>query len=210
MDNFRHPYLATSPQDFWHRWHISLSTWLRDYLFIPLGGSRSGLWFTARNLLITMLIGGLWHGANWTFIAWGAVHGTWLVAHRFLPKSGAQSHQSGWPAWWIKFGKQLGTFHLVCLTWLLFRCDSLQQAWDMLLRLGEDWSWTPFAAFSFGLGILLVGPLLLFEIWVERRGALLALTKTHWLVRSLVYLFILLSILYLAPNQASEFIYFQF
>jgi alginate O-acetyltransferase complex protein AlgI len=210
MDNFRHPYLATSPQDFWHRWHISLSTWLRDYLFIPLGGSRSGLWFTARNLLITMLIGGLWHGANWTFIAWGAVHGAWLVAHRMLTESRTQSDLSVQTAWWIKLVKQLGTFHLVCLTWLLFRCDSLPQAWEMLMRLGQDWSWTPFAAFSLGLGGLLAAPLLIYESWVEHQGRLLALTESHWLIRSLVYLFVLLSILYFAPNQASEFIYFQF
>src|SRR6185295_19363586 len=78
-ENFNMPYIATSIQDFWHRWHISLSTWLRDYLFIPLGGSRAGQWHTLKNLCITMLLGGLWHGASWHFVVWGGFHGVGLV-----------------------------------------------------------------------------------------------------------------------------------
>jgi alginate O-acetyltransferase complex protein AlgI len=84
MVNFRQPYLASSLEDFWRRWHISLSTWLRDYLYIPLGGNRRGELRTYINLLITMLLGGLWHGANWTFVVWGAVHGVWLAMERFF------------------------------------------------------------------------------------------------------------------------------
>jgi MBOAT, membrane-bound O-acyltransferase family len=83
-ENFRMPYLATSITDFWHRWHITLSTWLRDYLYIPLGGSRHGTLATLRNLMITMLLGGLWHGAQWTFVAWGGVHGVMLCIERLL------------------------------------------------------------------------------------------------------------------------------
>ena len=206
MDNFKHPYFARSPQEFWTRWHISLSTWLRDYLYIPLGGNRGSRWFTARNLMITMLIGGLWHGASWTFVAWGAVHGAWLVWHRFSSgKSGAAAS-----AWWISGLKMLATFHLVCLTWLLFRAVTIEQAWQMLLTLGRDWTWTPLAAFGMGILSVLVVPLLAYEAWVERRGKLLALTEVHWLPRAMLYLFILLSILYFAPSRSSEFIYFQF
>src|SRR5882724_3443409 len=95
MVNFRQPYLATSLQDFWRRWHISLSTWLRDYLYIPLGGSRDSELRTCRNLFLTMLIGGLWHGANWTFVLWGAYHGTLLILHRLLTRN---SHHQGAPA----------------------------------------------------------------------------------------------------------------
>lgn len=84
MVNFRQPYLATSLQDFWRRWHISLSTWLRDYLYIPLGGSRDGEGKTIRNLMTTMLLGGLWHGANWTFVLWGGIHGGGLALERFV------------------------------------------------------------------------------------------------------------------------------
>src|SRR5215475_6202492 len=82
-DNFKFPFIVANPRDFWHNWHISLSTWLRDYLFIPLGGSRGSSSFVARNLVITMLLGGLWHGASWNFVLWGGFHGTWLVLHRF-------------------------------------------------------------------------------------------------------------------------------
>src|SRR5947209_5821339 len=82
--NFRFPYFAANIAEFWHRWHISLSSWLRDYLFIPLGGSRGTAWKTARNLMITMTLGGLWHGANWTFILWGVVHGLLLIGHRLF------------------------------------------------------------------------------------------------------------------------------
>ena len=82
-ENFNMPYLATSITNFWHRWHITLSTWLRDYLYIPLGGSRYGMLATLRNLMITMLLGGLWHGAQWTFVAWGGFHGALLCIERF-------------------------------------------------------------------------------------------------------------------------------
>ena len=84
MVNFRQPYLATTLQDFWRRWHISLSSWLRDYLYIPLGGNRKSEGRTYGNLLTTMLIGGLWHGANWTFVIWGGIHGGWLALERLL------------------------------------------------------------------------------------------------------------------------------
>jgi hypothetical protein len=106
MVNFRQPYLATSLQDFWRRWHISLSTWLRDYLYIPLGGSRNGETQTYRNLMTTMLLGGLWHGANWTFVFWGAIHGIGLSigAHSEIVQispsttAGSVLRPSGWLA----------------------------------------------------------------------------------------------------------------
>ena len=116
-DNFRFPYAARGFSDFWRRWHISLSTWLRDYLYIPLGGNRGGEWATCRNLMLTMLLGGLWHGASWMFVLWGGLHGTFLVAERFVRRAR--------PAW---FGATapaavltVVTFLLVCLTWVPFR-----------------------------------------------------------------------------------------
>lgn len=209
MDNFRHPYFATSPQDFWKRWHISLSSWLRDYLYIPLGGNRGTSWFTSRNLMITMLLGGLWHGAAWTFIAWGAVHGAWLIAHRLLTreeKVKGDIHKS----FLNKPIKIALTFNTVCITWLLFRAQSLEQVQGMVARMWQDWQWTDLAGYSFAMVALLAGPLLVYEWWVERRGNLLALTHSHWLVRSVVYMIIVLCILYFAPERPSEFIYFQF
>ena len=114
--NFNAPYLATSPSDFWRRWHISLSRWLRDYLYIPLGGNRKGPTRTMVNLFITMLLGGLWHGANWTFVIWGAYHGTLLAIQRLLPKS--IEHPLFRP-----IGMFL-TFMAVCVGWVLFGANA--------------------------------------------------------------------------------------
>jgi alginate O-acetyltransferase complex protein AlgI len=119
--NFNSPYKAVSITDFWRRWHMSLSTWLRDYLYIPLGGNRHGPWRTYFNLFATMLIGGLWHGANWTFVIWGGYHGALLAIERAV---GKKSVISGAPP-----ALQRGlTFMLVLLGWVLFRCASLSQA----------------------------------------------------------------------------------
>ncbi len=203
MDNFRQPYLATSPADFWRRWHISLSGWLRDYVFIPLGGSRGGVALTCRNLMITLLLGGLWHGASWTFIVWGAFHGLWLVLHRVL--GGGRAHAHGAVLWRI-----LVTFHLVCLGWLFFRAESMAQAWTMLTRLTVGWAWTPLAAYSLSMTAVFALPVMIYEAWVERRGNTLALTHSAWPARVLVYLAMILAMLFLAPDKPGEFIYFQF
>src|SRR5262245_20526389 len=123
-DNFNAPYLATSPSDFWKRWHISLSRWLRDYLYIPLGGNRNGPVRTMVNLFITMLLGGLWHGANWTFVVWGAYHGALLTIQRLLPKSLER------PAF-----RPIGmfvTFLAVCVGWVLFRAQTFADAIKIL------------------------------------------------------------------------------
>ena len=118
--NFERPYLARNVRDFWSRWHISLSTWLRDYLYIPLGGNRGPRWKTVRNLMLTMLLGGLWHGAAWTFVAWGAWHGLLLVFARGSSKRPAESISRS-QVW----RQRLVTFHLVLLGWLLFRAQDL-------------------------------------------------------------------------------------
>ena len=133
--NFNLPYFATSPRDFWNRWHISLSTWLRDYLYIPLGGSRGGTLLTYRNLMLTMVLGGLWHGAAWTFVVWGIYHGLLLVVHR-LASPWLERIQPSDPvdrACW-KGLRIVVTFHLVCLGWLIFRAESMEQAAGMLER----------------------------------------------------------------------------
>jgi hypothetical protein len=118
MRNFLTPYFATNPSEFWTRWHISLSTWLRDYLYIPLGGNKHGHLNTLRNLMITMLLGGLWHGAGLFFIIWGAFHGALLVLYRLIPIDEFLIRHFG------RFGKLLATilfFHLVCIGWIFFR-----------------------------------------------------------------------------------------
>jgi D-alanyl-lipoteichoic acid acyltransferase DltB (MBOAT superfamily) len=129
--NFNSPYAAVSLQDFWRRWHMTLSRWLRDYLYIPLGGNRKGTLITYRNLMLTMVLGGLWHGAAWTFVIWGAIHGVGLALERALgwrPTSPA--------ARW--FGRLL-TFHVVCFAWIFFRADSFARAGAVLERLFTAW-----------------------------------------------------------------------
>ena len=131
MTNFRAPYAASGPSDFWRRWHISLSEWLRDYLYVPLGGNRGGTWRTYRNLFLTMLIGGLWHGAAWHFVLWGAYHGFLLIAARALGDRIPFSLPS-----WARPLRVLAFFHLTCLGWALFRAPSLSAcalAWRKLL-----------------------------------------------------------------------------
>src|SRR5262249_36238201 len=117
--NFHLPYLATSPSDFWRRWHISLSTWLRDYLYVPLGGNRHGRGRESRNLMLTMLLGGLWHGARWTFVAWGLYHGLILCAYRLL-RIGDVAPRAHFGRWLVRV---FVMFHLTCAGWLLFRAD---------------------------------------------------------------------------------------
>jgi alginate O-acetyltransferase complex protein AlgI len=129
--NFASPYTAVSLQDFWRRWHMTLSRWLRDYLYIPLGGNRKGRILTYRNLLLTMLLGGLWHGAAWTFVVWGGIHGLGLAIERAVgwrPHTRAQQ--------W--FGRVL-TFHVVCFAWVFFRADSFATAREVLVRLFTAW-----------------------------------------------------------------------
>ena len=130
-DNFNRPYTSASPQEFWRRWHISLSTWLRDYLYISLGGSRAGQMRMLLALFTTMLLGGLWHGANWTFVVWGAYHGLLLVVHRlWLAWRPAQQALTG-----VRLGMaRLLTFHLVCIGWILFRASDFETA----LSVGEQ------------------------------------------------------------------------
>ncbi len=144
VTNFREPYLSLSITDFWRRWHMSLSQWLRDYLYIPLGGNRGSRFATSRNLMITMLLGGLWHGAAWTFVVWGGLHGLYLLVERLL----GIDHRR-W-RWWQQPFALLWTFSLVLFAWVFFRSPDIQSAWEYLGGLFEwggwdlpagDWAW---------------------------------------------------------------------
>jgi len=211
MVNFRHPYFAKSPQEFWLRWHISLSSWLRDYLYIPLGGNRKGAVRTYLNLILTMLLGGLWHGAAWTFIIWGALHGGWLALHRLL--SGKQQPRDGGveDGRFTSFIKMAVTFHLVCLCWLFFRADSAGQAFAMLGRLaGGGWHFGGLETGMLSLMALYLIPLVAYEWWCEKKGDLLALTRSHWGWRAIIYVYMLWMILFFGSPVQQEFIYFRF
>ncbi|HCP2902146.1 TPA: MBOAT family protein [Escherichia coli] len=124
--NFNSPYIATDLQDFWRRWHITLSTWLRNYVYIPLGGNRKGVFRTYLNLFLTFLIGGFWHGAGWNFLAWGALHGAGLVIHRYWSQNGFRMPSV--VGWFV-------TFNYVNITWIFFRTDSLNDAFSLLKKM---------------------------------------------------------------------------
>lgn len=134
--NFNSPYRAISLPDFWKRWHITLSNWLTDYVYFSIGGLRKRPFNLYRNVVLTMLIGGLWHGAAWTFVIWGGMHGLGLAVNRWWENRRRQQKRRPRQEWWIKAACILATFHFVCLTWVFFRAASLQQAWDVLSRLG--------------------------------------------------------------------------
>ena len=167
-ENFTAPYLAESVREFWQRWHITLSKFLRDYLFIPLGGSRGGAARTCANLLITMLLGGLWHGAKWSFLFWGGLHGAFLIAHRFwstLPIARRLRDQTGPMRSVYRVFAVALTFHLVCLAWCFFRLDELSASlacvakwvpsWDKPLLAGgaADWSlWSVLVGYGLVVG----------------------------------------------------------
>ena len=209
MLNFRMPYFATNPQEFWSRWHISLSSWLRDYLYIPLGGNRRGGWTTYRNLSLTMLLGGLWHGAAWHFVAWGAFHGALLIVHRrckgWVEKW--NSTRAGASAWVHPFFV-LHFFCWTCFGWLLFRVDHLHDIVTLAKNTFSPW------AFNGKVALLSIGcfflPLLLLELWQERTRDLLVIKRAPPVVRLLIYSGILFLIILSGWVEEREFIYFQF
>ena len=216
MFNFRMPYFAHSPSDFWRRWHISLSQWLRDYLYIPLGGNRGGELFTYRNLMLTMILGGLWHGAALTFVAWGVFHGSILCLYRPIERR-LSDHVEGAPP--ERAIAATVMFTLVCVSWLFFRAESIDQAIGMTRLMTTDvsgWSATlagsadPLFLSSLAMIAFFVGPLMIYEGWVERRGDMLALLEAPAVVRGLAYVYAAAMMYFFPPPSASVFIYFQF
>jgi alginate O-acetyltransferase complex protein AlgI len=211
MENFRRPYFAASPREFWQRWHISLSSWLRDYLYIPLGGNRGREVITCRNLILTMVLGGLWHGAAWTFVVWGAFHGLWLTLHRVWVNKrigGDNVRQKQ-----VRLGKALAvvaTFHIVCVGWVFFRADNLEHAMKLLGSLLRAWHVTDLLATGSCLMLFFLGPWLAFEYWMERHQDSKRLMGLAWGVRFIVYLYIVFMLLFFAAPSPVEFIYFQF
>jgi len=205
--NFKLPYFATNPREFWQRWHISLSTWLRDYLYIPLGGNRNGKGHMYMALLVTMLLGGLWHGASWTFVVWGAYQATLLIVHRIFTKPDERPKGQHPFKYFLKI---IFFFHLVVLGWLFFRAQSFGQIVNMLQALmfnfrfnQQDLSlWIKSAGF--------VLPLLAIQIWQFKSNDLIILFKQHWLLKTIVYAFLTYLVLGWGIMKTEEFIYFQF
>jgi alginate O-acetyltransferase complex protein AlgI len=206
-DNFRFPYAAVGFSDFWRRWHITLSSWLRDYLYIPLGGNRHGPRRTYAALMTTMLLGGLWHGANWTFVAWGGLHGLYLSAERAL-RQRFSGYRPG-PLMFVALG--LLTYLLVNVTWVFFRAKTFGKAWTVLRGMaGQNPGVAPILptfALS-GVGIIVGG--ILVTHWLMRSRTLESVVaKTPAMVVAVVWALMGFAIL-IAQGDGSAFIYFQF
>jgi alginate O-acetyltransferase complex protein AlgI len=207
VQNFHFPYLARNPSDFWSRWHMSLSTWFRDYVYIPLGGNRGSHSETVRNLLLTMLLAGLWHGAAWVFVIWGAYHGLLLVLYRYSPLSCLNRKQDE-PGW--RRGLALPVmFSLTLVGWAIFRSPNLGYFWGWLTALGH---WGPAALpwqSSWWWLVIHVAPLILLQLLTFRFADETKFMRLPWQVRGVIYtVLILLIVSSTAADQ--EFIYFQF
>jgi len=205
MVNFRQPYLSQTLQEFWRRWHISLSTWLRDYLYISLGGNRKSESRTMSNLLTTMLLGGLWHGANWTFVIWGGIHGLGLAVERIIGVAKDWS-SSDFIGRWVR---RIFIFHVVCFSWIFFRGESLGAAWAFIRGLA-NWNWQPsyLAAAKFLIAFSL--PLFMLDLYLEATGDEYLFESRPHFQRVAVALTCVLAIVLFGANQANAFIYFQF
>ncbi len=217
MRNFRYPYFSRDIAEFWRRWHISLSTWFRDYLYIPLGGNRHGRLRTVRNVLIIFLVSGFWHGANWTFVVWGAIHGLLFLPLLLADRTKAASDtvaKGRWLPTTVELIRMVGTFALVCLAWVFFRASSVGQAVEILGRIAS-----PSLLIPPGIGVphhwlwACLGALVTFLVeWLARERA-------HGLqldgllprpARWTLYYALLAGLALGAPMTGGEFIYFQF
>jgi D-alanyl-lipoteichoic acid acyltransferase DltB (MBOAT superfamily) len=209
--NFHTPYFAASPAEFWRRWHISLSTWLRDYLYIPLGGNRYGRWVEYRNLLITMALGGLWHGAGFLFILWGIWHGLMLVICRALPFDKYLNDAFGRLGTVIAI---LVTFHIVAFGWILFRAHD-DTVVPLIVSIGQLAHWRPnlFWLLLFGRGLLFLGSIVFVTEYLGYRKNIEFIELFRNLNPYLAAVFAVacyLGITILARREGAQFIYFQF
>ncbi len=206
MVNFRQPYFSANIQEFWQRWHISLSTWLRDYLYIPLGGNRKGRIRTYINLMVTMLLGGLWHGASMHFVIWGGLHGFYLSVHRIFSQRNLSGRNQ--PAW-RKLMKVFVTFHFVTFAWIFFKASTLSEGVGYVKSMSSS-----FGSISLSLLLLTVcfsGLACLVDLPMFKYDREYLFTgKENYLLRGTVYAVLLLSIFYVGENSAEPFIYFKF
>lgn len=225
MDNFKRPYHAKSIAEFWKRWHISLSTWFKDYVYIPLGGNRVGMsrWYV--NLFIVFLVSGLWHGANWTFVIWGALHGVYLIVgivtfesrNRIAKKLKLNLYPNV-----RKVIQVLTTFCLVCFSWIFFRANDVSEAAGMIRNIFSGWQGL-FSIDNIGRNIFLGQGAKAFVVaialivfmesihMIQRHGSIRhMLDKRPAYIRFAIYIILILGIIFLGQFQNTEFIYFQF
>jgi D-alanyl-lipoteichoic acid acyltransferase DltB (MBOAT superfamily) len=209
MVNFRLPYFSRTPSEFWQGWHISLSSWLRDYLYIPLGGNRSGPIGTYRNLALTMLLGGLWHGAAWTFIAWGAYQGAILVVYRLIRVDVSRSERSreGSMTPLINAALTLLMFCLTMLGWLFFRAASMQDVWIFAQR---TFLWTAGSWDGWLHVLAYISPLLAMQVLQKHTGRLELISETKGFIGLTVRAMLIYALVFLSASGGQEFIYFDF
>ncbi len=205
--NFRLPYFALDPQDFWRRWHITLSQWLRDYLYIPLGGGRGTRRQVFRNLMITMGLGGLWHGAAWNFVAWGIFHGALLIGYRLAGKEFTRENQ---PAGWRCVLPILVMFHFTCLGWVLFRIENIADFPIIIHRLFVGWGDLSGTGQDFLRLIGYTALLVVFQVFQYRKDDLMIQWRMPVWARVLLYLLLYFSLTVGGAFDGRAFIYFQF
>ena len=210
--NFLFPYFVISPQEFWRHWHISLSTWLRDYLYVPLGGNRGSALKTMRNLMITMVLGGLWHGAAWTFVLWGVYQGVALVIGRSILAWGARrgiAVPGGWN--WKRVLLAVMMFHVTCYGWLIFRAQSASQISDLTRRVVTDLLPSPATLIPLLTPLaLIVGPLMAVHAYQARRGSESAPLGLQPPIRYALYGAVFYLVVLFGSFEGAQFIYFQF
>lgn len=214
MINFEQPYLSANITEFWRRWHISLSSWLKDYLYIALGGNRQGISKTYRNLFITMLLGGLWHGASWNFVVWGALHGLYLAVHKFMlgdrkPQDRFQYSGLGSVA---RFALNLAFTNLIVLfAWLFFRAKTFGDAWYFLVNIFH-WQGSDLTPRLVTITLTFLVAVLVFDIpeYKLRSQASLMQLPSRAALWAICAAMVLTFILYMSTATPLPFVYFQF
>ena len=210
IENFKYPYFSVNIREFWQRWHISLTTWFRDYLYIPLGGSRSSIMSSTRNILIVFLISGLWHGANWTFIVWGLVHVTLYIPFFIKRRNTVINTKSKTSLIYYRFIGGALTFSVVVLSWVIFRSDSIIDAWNYLFRLfsltgGFETIISPASNINSLYYIIYILILLMLDLYISK-----AQEENMLLERTINVTLLLMILFFVQVDQSQSFIYFQF
>lgn len=204
MENFRRPYFAACVTEFWRRWHISLSTWFKDYVYIPLGGNRCGRYRQYFNVLTTFVVSGLWHGANWTFLVWGTLHGVLQCVERALG-----FHKVNWTGF-RKFVHVFFTFCVVSLAWIFFRANNVSDAFTIIQGIFTDLK-MPYLQLADFLAIGMALALLFLKECIDEFGWSMRISESpQWWLRHLYMVVMIVYIILLGVLNGDQFIYFQF
>jgi alginate O-acetyltransferase complex protein AlgI len=214
MRNFEQPYLSSNITEFWRRWHISLSSWLKDYLYIALGGNRKGNKRTYLNLMITWLLGGLWHGANWTFIIWGGVHGVYVAFHKLLLKDKKPNIRfvySGWRRFALYVCKVICTYILVLITWLFFRANNFQTIQEFFSKM-IHWQASSLTPRLFVITISFFSVMLIFDLfeYITKEHAFISKIKSPSIQYGILSAMLCVVLIAMLSYEPLPFVYFQF